>query len=325
MTLRTTLRLLTAALLSLMLSVTLVAPVQAHGRHKHYPDRIELPIGFLPEGITIGRAPVAYLGSRADGDIYAADLKTGRGRVISEGPGSPSVGLKVDRRGLLYVAGGPAGTARVVNVRTGASRSYTLTEKQPSFINDVVLTQQAAWFTNSWQPELYRLSRETRKVTTLPLSGDWAAAPMEFGANGIAQTPDSRALLVIQSSTGLLFRVDPYTGRATQVDFGGATLTNGDGLLLEGRTLYVVRNQDNQVAVVRLDRRATTGRVVDTLSSEDFDVPTTVAAYKGSLYLPNARFGNPSPGPPSTGSPASTSRRQTCRYRLTGRRTRSMP
>ncbi len=78
MTLRTTLRLLTAALLSLMLSVTLVAPVQAHGRHKHFPDRIELPVGFLPEGITIGRAPVAYLGSRADGDIYAADLETAR-------------------------------------------------------------------------------------------------------------------------------------------------------------------------------------------------------------------------------------------------------
>jgi sugar lactone lactonase YvrE len=294
MTLRTTLRLLTAALFSLMLSVTLVAPVQAHGPHKHFPDRIKLPVGFLPEGITIGRAPVAYLGSRADGDIYAADLETGKGRVISEGPGSPSVGLKVDRRGLLYVAGGPAGTARVVNVRTGASKPYTLTTK-PSFINDVVLTRRAAWFTNSQQPELYRLSRETRKVTTLPLSGDWVQ-PEGFGANGIAQTPDGRTLLVIQSSTGLLFRVNPYTGRATQVDLGGASLTNGDGLLLEGRTLYVVRNRDNQVAVVRLDRRATAGRVVDTLSSEDFDVPTTVAAYQGSLYLPNARFGNPSPG-----------------------------
>ena len=122
--LRTTLRLLTAALLSLMLSVTLVAPAQAHGRHKHFPDRIELPVGFLPEGITIGRAPVAYLGSRRRRHLCSRP-ETGRGRVISEGPGSPSVGLKVDRRGLLYVAGGPAGTARVVNVRTGASQPYT--------------------------------------------------------------------------------------------------------------------------------------------------------------------------------------------------------
>ena len=56
-----------------------------------------------------------------------------------------------------------------------------------------------------------------------------------------------------------------------------------------------MRNRDNQVAVVELNRRGTAGEVVDTLTSQDFDVPTTVAAYKGSLYLPNARFGIESP------------------------------
>ena len=82
------LRLLVAALLSAMLSVALVAPAEARPRPDCYPDRIELPVGFLPEGITIGQAPIAYLGSRADGDIYAADLRTGTGAVISEGPGT---------------------------------------------------------------------------------------------------------------------------------------------------------------------------------------------------------------------------------------------
>ena len=91
------------------------------------PDRIELPNGFQPEGITIGPGPVAYFGSRADGDIYAADLKSGDGAVISEGPGTPSVGLKSDQRGLLYVAGGPSGTARVVNIRTGDDALRTTT------------------------------------------------------------------------------------------------------------------------------------------------------------------------------------------------------
>jgi sugar lactone lactonase YvrE len=157
-----------------------------------------------------------------------------------------------------------------------------------------VLTRRAAWFTNSQQPELYRLSRGSRAVTTLPLTGDWVQ-PAGFGANGIAQTPNGRALLVIQSSTGFLFRVNPRTGAATQVDLGGAALTNGDGLLLKGRTLYVVRNRLNEVAVVKLNRRGTAGEVVDTLTSRKFDVPTTVAAYKGSLYLPNARFGIESP------------------------------
>ena len=52
-----------------MLSVALVAPAEARPRHDRYPDRIELPVGFQPEGITIGKAPIAYLGSRTDGDI----------------------------------------------------------------------------------------------------------------------------------------------------------------------------------------------------------------------------------------------------------------
>jgi sugar lactone lactonase YvrE len=292
---RAKLRLLTAALLSALLSLTLILPAQGHGRYD-YPDRIDLPVGFQPEGITIGKAPYAYVGSLANGDIYRIALRTGARRLVSDGPGTPSVGLKIDRRGLLYVAGGPSGTARVVNVRTGGTVSYTLTSK-PSFINDVVLTQRAAWFTNSLQPELYRLSRGqgTRTVTTLTLKGEWVQQP-GFNANGIAITPDGRALLVVQTATRTLFRVDPRSGEATKVDLGGYELTNGDGLLVRGRTLYVVQNRLGQVAVIKLDRRGREGRLVKVLTSTSFDVPsfdvpTTVAAYKGSLYLPNARFG----------------------------------
>lgn len=291
----TRIRLLSAALLSAVLAVALVAPAEARPRHD-YPDRIELPVGFQPEGITIGKRPVAYLGSLADGDIYAADLRSGRGRVISQGPGTPSVGLKIDRRGLLWVAGGPTGTARVVSSRTGEIvAGYTLTSK-PSFINDVVLTRRAAWFTNSLQPELYRVSRDGRRprVTTLPLTGDWVQQD-GFNANGIAATPDGRALLVVQTSTATLFRVNPRTGVARRVDLGGYALTDGDGLLVRGRTLYVVQNQLNQVAVFDLNRRGSIGSLDEVLPVTGGDVPTTIAAFKGSLHLPNARFGNPSP------------------------------
>ena len=305
MTMRAKLRLLTATLLSAVLSVTLVAPAEAKPRNR-WPDRIDLPVGFLPEGITIGRAPVAYLGSRANGDIYAANLKTGEGRIISEGPGpgSPSVGLKVDRRGLLYVAGGTTGTGRVISVRTGdILADYTLTTDRPTFVNDVVLTDRYAWFTDSQQAQLYRVERtrtgkgaSSAEVRTVPLGGEWEQVPGETNANGIAQTPDGRALLVVQTITGLLFRVNPRNGEATEVDLGGYELTNGDGLLLRGRTLYVVQNRLNQVAVIKLNRRGAAGTLVDTLKRPDFDVPTTVAAYKDSLYLPNARFGIVSPG-----------------------------
>ena len=64
---------------------------------------------------------------------------------------------------------------------------------------------------------------------------------------------------------------------------------------MQGRTLYVVQNRLNRVAVIELNRRGTAGELVKTLTSPDFHVPTTVAAYKVSLYLPNARFGVASP------------------------------
>jgi hypothetical protein len=48
--------------------------------------------------------------------------------------------------------------------------------------------------------------------------------------------------------------------------------------------------------VFRLNRAGTSGRLVDTLTSPTFDVPTTVARRGSSLYLPNARF-NTTPTP----------------------------
>jgi sugar lactone lactonase YvrE len=298
---RSILRLLAVALLGLALGAPLTGTAQA----QPFPDRIELPNGFQPEGITIGPRATAYLGSLASGDIYAVNLRTGNGSVISEGPGSPSAGLKIDNRGHLFVAGGPSGAGRVIDVRTGDIQTYQFTTA-PTFINDVVLTRDYAWFTDSQQAQLYGVplgrggkpGRQT-DVVTLPLTGDWQQVPNVFNANGIAQTPNRKALLVVNSTTGVLFRVDPRTGVATRVDLGGASLTNGDGLLVRGKTLYVVRNQLNEVAVIKLNASGTRGRLVDTLKSPDFDVPTTVAAFGNSLYLPNARFSTtPTPDTP---------------------------
>ena len=259
-----------------------------------FPARIELPDGFQPEGITIGPGPTAYLGSLADGDIYEVSLRTGKGSIISQGPGTPSVGLKSDRHGRLYVSGGPSGTARIVDIDTGAAVSRVLTTGE-SFINDVVLTKSAAWFTNSAQAELYRVDRlpgggPGTAVTTVPLGGEWDQVDGEFNANGISTTPTGRALLVINSTTGLLYRVDPATGDATEVDLGGADLTAGDGMLRHGRTLYVVRNSENEIAVLRLSRTGGAARLVRTITSKAFDTPTTVAKFGANLYLPNARF-----------------------------------
>ncbi|MGW4930576.1 SMP-30/gluconolactonase/LRE family protein [Agromyces sp. NPDC004153] len=262
-------------------------------------DLIALPDGFQPEGIAIGNGPTAYVGSLADGDVYVFDLRTGEEITTLQGPGTPSVGLKVDQRGRLFIAGGPTGTARVVDASTGdVLETYQLTTG-PAFINDVVLTRDGAWFTNSFAGELYFVPLgaagalpDASDVVTLPLTGDWVQQG-GFNANGITETPDHQALLVIQSATATLFRVDPATGEATAVDLGGESLAAGDGLLVVGNTLYVVQNQLNTVAVVQLSPDGTSGTVVDRITDPDFQVPTTVARFGMSLFLPNARFGTP--------------------------------
>ena len=274
------------------------------GHHGAPQSRIPLPDGFRPEGITTGSRHTAYLGSLANGDILRLDLRTGASEVISPGPDTPSVGLKLDHH-RLFVAGGPAGTARVVDAQSGdVLATYTLVPAgTPSFINDVIVTREAAWFTDSLDNALYRLPLDDGhhrgggdlpdqdEVGKVDLTGDWVQNA-DFNANGITTTPDRRALLVVNSSDGTLYRVK-HNGVARVVDLGGFEVTNGDGLLREGRTLYAVQNRLNQVAVIELSKRGRSGELVDTLTSPDFDVPTTIARSGGDLYLPNARFTTP--------------------------------
>jgi sugar lactone lactonase YvrE len=252
-----------------------------------FPTRFELPDGFQPEGIAIARG-TAYFGSRLDGDIYAADLRTGQGKVISQGPGTGSLGMKVDPFGRLFVAGAAGGNGRVIDTRTGTVlASYTFTTTTPTFVNDVILAGDTAYFTDSQRPVFYKVAGG--QPETIPLSGDYQHLPGN-NANGIARTPDGCALIMVQSSTGFLLRVDPRTGVARRIDIGDALMTNGDGLLLLDGTLYVVQNRLNKIAVIELNSTATKGAVVGEITSPDFDVPTTVAAFGDRLYLPNARF-----------------------------------
>ncbi|WP_086558708.1 SMP-30/gluconolactonase/LRE family protein [Streptomyces africanus] len=261
-----------------------------------WPAEFPLPDGWLPEGITIGSRPYAYMGSRADGAIYRTDLRTGRGGVLHQGTaGLASIGLKLDRDGLLYVAGGAAGTARIVDARTGELlTTYHLTRDAAPFINDVVLHEDRAWFTDSRAAVLHGVPRGRRgEVRALPLTGEWVQAPAGTNsANGLVATPGGRGLIVVNA--GQLYRVDLGTGHAVKVVLEGAPdVAGGDGLVRLGRTLYVVQNRLNKVTVWELGRKAATARLTRTITDPRFDVPTTAARHGDRLYLVNARFTSP--------------------------------
>ncbi len=282
-----------------------LAPPAATARAP-FPDVISLPDGFQPEGITAGRGNSFYVGSLVDGAIYRGNVRTGGGRVVipGEGAGHPAVGTELDRHRRLWVAGGDSGEARVYNTRTGElRRTYRLAPAGTTFINDVVVTDRAAYFTDSVRPRLYvvpiRSDGRLGPARRLPYSGALVYQD-GFNVNGIEASPNGKRLLVIQSNTGNLYRVNAMTGRTRQVRLGGASLTNGDGILRHGRTLYVVRNRLNEIAVVHLGKFYRSGRLVDTLTDPDFIVPTTVARIAGSLYAVNARFGSPPVPTPDT-------------------------
>ena len=261
-----------------------------------FPSIVPLPDGFRPEGIVAGRGHELFAGSLANGAIYRANVRTGEGEVLVPGvAGRVAVGLAFDRRtGFLFVAGGPTGMAYVFDSRTGAEvASYVLTAPG-SFINDVVVTKNGAYFTDSSQASLFVLPLSPTGALPaasqeLPLSGDWDQVE-GFNANGIEATPSGRTLIVVNSEVGALYAVDAESGKATAIDLGGASVSSGDGLLLHGRTLYVVRNFLNTVAVVQLTQDLASGAVVDELTDPDFRVPTTIARFAHRLYVVNARF-----------------------------------
>lgn len=272
-----------------MLSAALfmVAGIAAAGP---FPETIPLPTGYQPEGVDT-RGSTAYAGSLADGDVATVDLRSGEVNRLVDTAGRVAVGIAVER-GLILVAGGPTGQAFVYDVATGDEVAVLqLTQSSSTFVNDVVVSGDAAWFTDSMQPQLYRVPLEEGGVgqpETVPLVGPAADFGAGFNLNGIEAKGGD--LIVVNSTTGVLFVVEP-DGDSTAVDLGGEVVTNGDGLLLVGKRLYVVRNQLNQVDVVELSGDLSSGEVVDTITSDLFDVPTTAAKHGDRLVLVNARFG----------------------------------
>jgi sugar lactone lactonase YvrE len=289
-------RVLRIPLIALVIGGALAMPAAAG----QYPETIPLPNGWQPEGIATGAGNEFFAGSRATGAIFRGNLKTGEGAVFLPPDGGAALGMKVDRRrDHLFVAGGPTGLAKIYDTNTARLlRSFAL-GAGPWFINDVTLTRRAAYFTDSVNPRLgvVKLGRHGRvpaTAKTLPLTGDleYDTNPNTFELNGIAAAGHGR-LITVQSRNGKLFLVNARSGRTKEIDLGGGSVPNGDGLLLTGHTLYVVQNRDNKIAVIHLRPGMRRGEIKRYLTDSDFDVPTTIAAKGGFLWAVNARFTTP--------------------------------
>lgn len=266
-----------------------------------FPKIIQLPNGWFGEGIATGRGTSFYVSSLEGSAIYAGDLRTGVGRVlVPPDPDRLALGLKVDRRNRIFVAGALTGQAYVYDADTGRTlATFTFGPPETTLVNDVIVTKDAAYFTDSFNPRLFvvPIARNGALGTPyeLPLSGDYVHIPDGFNLNGIEATPSGRTLIVDQTDTHKLFRVNPNTGVAREIPVDGDAGL-GDGLLLRGRTLYVATGLDNEVRVVELEPALQSGTLIRTITDPLFDVPTTIAGFGRRLYVVNWRF-TTEPGP----------------------------
>lgn len=299
-----------------VLVAAIAVPADADGRHRdRFPSVIELPNGFAPEGIAID-AKKAYTGSLLTGQIEVADLKSGRTTEFapSPGPGKIAVGLDIDRRDRLWVAGGGGGLIPGV---TGGYRVYDTDSGKllvdvalpdASFVNDVIVTRHAAWLTDTFLPVVYRVpigpNGAIGAIETVALGGDWKQSD-GLNANGIVATRDGGRLVIAQVNApdgdgaalySMPADLDATELTATRIDLDGE-LAGADGLVLVGRTLYSVGDPAG-VAKIRLTRNLTKGRVVDTLAVPDVVSPTTAAVFGRRLYVVDANF-------PALGDPTS--------------------
>ena len=193
----------------LILLLTSVAVLAVPGAlaQGSFPSTIALPNGWQPEGIAIGKGSTFYVGSIPTGAVWVGNLRTGMGKILVAGVAGQrqATGLEYDH-GRLWVSGAATGKAFVYDARSGTLvREYAFATA-PTFINDVVVTNKAAYFTDSQKPVLYKVELSAERpipdaMSTITLSGDYQHVA-GFNLNGIDATPSGRWLLAVQSATG---------------------------------------------------------------------------------------------------------------------------
>ena len=260
------------------------------GSARQQPGVIVLPGAKSTEGIAVGAGSTFYAGEIFTGDIFRGDLGSGDVNLFIDAPtGRAALGLKADlSNDLLFVAGGFTGQAYVYDLSTGAPvADFQL----GTFLNDVALTREGAWFTDSAEASLYFIpvgpGGSLGEPAELPVLGPAANVGFDFNLNGIAATPNGQTLIVGHSGLGALFTVDPDTGESALID---VSVPSVDGILLEAGRLFAVQNFLNQIAEINLNSDLTSGSVENAITSPEFQAPSILAYHGNPLAVVNAKF-----------------------------------
>ena len=264
------------------------------------PERYILPgDNVFPEGIAAQASTGDFfVGSTTSGAVFRGNVESPMLEEFLPGgsDGRTDVrGLKVDGRGRLYLAGGPTGQIFVYDIASERLLAKFATGLTPTFVNDATIAPNGdAYFTDSNSPAIYRVAADVTGPNAFERWIDLTGSPIQYGQgfnlNGIAAGADGRYLVTVQSNTGKLFRIEIATKRVTEIDLGGATLMGGDGMLLDGQTLYVMRNAAEALVTLRLAPDFASATVAETTSDPEFDFPTTFARVGDRFLVVNSQL-----------------------------------
>ncbi len=310
---RSTVLLTAAIILTATLSTTVLTHEIDQTSRVIWPDLIPIPVGFEAEGIELGKDQDFFIGTVSwsgnltnSGAIYKGNLLTGEGQVLVPPTGKPVAGLSYDARtDYLYAAtghsGGFAGPRWEQGVKIYAATSGQLLEEiifgDELVINDVLVTETAVYCTDSISTTLYKLPLEndgkvfSSTVEKIEMTG-FEMDPSGFNANGLVGDFDGKELVIINITTGVLYLVNTESGAATPVNVQGEEqlFQNGDGLYMDGRTLYIMQNFSQKIAVVEISDDLTQGTFVKNIVSDDFSLPTTITGFGNCIYAINTHF-----------------------------------
>jgi len=270
------------------------------------PTRYVLPgSSVFPEGIAYDeRTQLVFVSSTTNGTVFrgTASDETLTPFLPPGGDGrTTAIGLEVDNAGHLFVAGGGTGNVWVYDELTGDLIAVLVTGSAPTFINDIAVDKNGvAYITDSMSPVIYRAMPNGSGGYTIERWLELAGTPIVYGPgfnlNGMVVSPSDQYLFTVQTNTGKIFRIDIATKAIVQLDVGGATFPNGDGLWIRGNTLYVLQNQQAIITEIRVQPNQARGTVVGQTTDPSFMVPTSLVGARGRLLVVNSQFNRRGPG-----------------------------
>jgi Cu-Zn family superoxide dismutase len=274
------------------------APAPAALTTYNLPAALTFPEGVASDGTAL------YTASAENGAIAKVTIASGAAEMIAPAgtlvPAGSStfpgvLGMKVDGQRRLWVAGGAQPKIFVFDLAAGKLlKTLDLPSPSGNVLNDLVFVGSHAYFTDTKVPTLWRVALNGAEIGAPEPFVSFNGTALQYdngrNLNGIAATADGKTLVVVQMDKGLLFKIDVATKAVSPIETAGADLSGSDGLVLDGHTLYVVRQTAVEIATVTLSDDLSKGTVAHRFKDPSLAWPATAAKVGDRLVVVNTQF-----------------------------------